>query len=73
MRCNHYFVVSLERDKISGWPVSLEDMSLDTKLLIAKDYEEVICDEDISRVGKTHRNPALTRLTLHAYARNICT
>ncbi|MCM1613712.1 hypothetical protein [Phocaeicola massiliensis] len=48
-------------------------MSLDTKLLIAKDYEEVIYDEDISRVGKTHRNPALTRLTLHAYARNICT
>ena len=44
-------------------------MSLDAKLLITKDSEAVICDEGILRDGKTHRNLASIRLTLHAYAR----
>jgi hypothetical protein len=56
-----------------GWPASLDDMSGEAKLLIAKDYVNVICDEDISRVDKTRRNPALARLILRSYARNICT
>lgn len=56
-----------------GWPASLDDMSVNAKLLIAKDYVDVICDEDISRVDKVRRNPALARLILRSYARNICT
>lgn len=57
-----------------GWPASLDDdMSREAKLLIAKDYVDVICHEDISRVDKTRRNPALARLILKSYARNICT
>ena len=56
-----------------GWPASLDDMSNDAKLLIAKDYLNIICDEDISRVDKTRRNPALARLIMRSYARNICT
>lgn len=56
-----------------GWPASLDDMSDDAKLLIAKDYLNIICDEDISRVDKTRRNPALARLIMRSYARNICT
>lgn len=56
-----------------GWPASLDVMSREAKLLIAKDYVEVICNEDISRVDKTRRNPALARLILRSYARNICT
>ena len=56
-----------------GWPASLDDMSKEAKLLIAKDYVDVICNEDISRVDKTRRNPSLARLILRSYARNICT
>ena len=56
-----------------GWPASLDNMSNDAKLLIAKDYLNIICDEDISRVDKTRRNPALARLIMRSYARNICT
>lgn len=56
-----------------GWPASLDEMSTNATLLIAKDYVDVICDKDISRVDKTRRNPALARLILRSYARNICT
>lgn len=56
-----------------GWPASLDVMSREAKLLIAKDYVNVICNEDISRVDKTRRNPAIARLILRSYARNICT
>lgn len=56
-----------------GWPASLDNMSEKAKLLIAKDYLDVICGEDISRVDKTRRNPALARLILRSYARNVCT
>lgn len=56
-----------------GWPASLDEMNRTAKLLIAKDYVNVICDDDISRVDKTKRNPLLARLILRSYARNICT
>lgn len=56
-----------------GWPASLDAMSDQAKLLIAKDYVEEICNKDISRVDKTRRNPTLARLILRSYARNICT
>lgn len=55
-----------------GWPASLDEMSREAQLLIAKDYVNVICNEDISRIDKTRRNPALARLILRSYARNIC-
>lgn len=56
-----------------GWPASLDKMSDNAKLLIAKDYVDVICNDDISRVDKIQRNPSLARLILRSYARNICT
>ncbi|MCM1520900.1 MAG: DUF4143 domain-containing protein [Lachnoclostridium sp.] len=56
-----------------GWPASLDVMSDNAKLLIAKDYVEEICNKDISRVDKIRRNPTLARLILRTYARNICT
>ncbi|MDE6467842.1 MAG: AAA family ATPase, partial [Muribaculaceae bacterium] len=56
-----------------GWPASLDVASPKAKLLIAKDYVDIICDEDISRVDKVRRNPLLARLILRTYARNICT
>ena len=56
-----------------GWPASLGNASRAAKLLIAKDYIDIICREDISKVDKVRRNPALTKLLLRSYARNLCT
>lgn len=56
-----------------GWPASLDTMSDEAKLLIARDYVSIVCEEDISRVDKRRRNPSLARLVLRSYARNICT
>lgn len=56
-----------------GWPASLDNISDKAKLMIAKDYVEVICDEDISRVDNVRRNPVLSRLVMRSYARNLCT
>ena len=55
-----------------GWPASLDTMTDEAKLLIARDYLIVICDEDISRIDGRHRNPSLARLILRTYARNLC-
>ncbi len=56
-----------------GWPASLRPMSREAKLLIAKDYFTVVCDTDISLVDSRQRNPALARLVMRSYARNLCT
>ena len=56
-----------------GWPASLDEMSDAAKLLIARDYVDVICNEDISKVDKVQRNPALAKLIMRSYARNLCT
>lgn len=56
-----------------GWPASLNNMSDTAKLLIAKDYVNIICEEDISRVDGSKRNPSLARLIMRSYARNLCT
>lgn len=56
-----------------GWPASLDNMSDEAKLLIARDYVDIVCNEDVSRVDKRQRNPALARLVLRSYARNLCT
>ncbi|MFV0289454.1 MAG: ATP-binding protein [Mangrovibacterium sp.] len=56
-----------------GWPASLDISSRKAQLLVAKDYVEIICQEDISKVDNVQRNPALARLILRSYARNLCT
>jgi predicted AAA+ superfamily ATPase len=56
-----------------GWPASLDAISDAAKLLIAKDYTNVICDEDISKTDEVKRNPVLAKLILRSYARNLCT
>lgn len=56
-----------------GWPASLDTISDTAKLLIASDYVNIICEEDISKVDKRERNPALARLIMRSYARNLCT
>ena len=56
-----------------GWPETLVTISERAKLFIAKDYVNMVCEEDISKIDKVQRNPSLARLILRSYARNICT
>ena len=56
-----------------GWPASLSNMSDQAKLLIANDYVDIICSEDISKIDKVGRNPILAKLIMRSYARNLCT
>lgn len=56
-----------------GWPASLRLKDRQTSLMVAMDYADIICDEDISRVDKTRRSPSLARLVMKSYSRNLCT
>ena len=56
-----------------GWPETLTVVNNKAKLLIAKDYINVVCNEDISRIDNVQRNPSLARLILRSYGRNVCT
>lgn len=55
-----------------GWPASLQ-MSDKAATMIANDYVNTICEEDISAVDNKHRNPKIARQILRSYARNIST
>lgn len=56
-----------------GWPDSLNVKSEKAKLLIAKDYLNKVCNDDITRADDVQRSPELARLILRSYARNLCT
>ena len=56
-----------------GWPDTLNIRGDRAKLLIAKDYLNKVCEDDISRVDGVKRNSDLARLILRSYARNLCT
>ena len=55
-----------------GWPNSLK---LDERraLQVSKNYLDVLCSSDISRVDGVSRNPELARAILKAYARQVST
>jgi hypothetical protein len=55
-----------------GWPAALQ-RSEKYNLMIAKDYVNSVCENDISAVDKVQRNPKIARQILHSYARNIST
>ncbi len=55
-----------------GWPNSIflkEDFALE----IPKNYVDVLCESDISRIDGITRNPNLARTILKAYARQVST
>lgn len=56
-----------------GWPevLTIEDKS--NQLLIAKDYVENICNNDISNIDNINRDSGKVKLVLQAYSRNIST
>lgn len=55
-----------------GWPVTLQ-MPPQHATMIAKDYVNTICENDISSVDGHQRNPKIAKQILRSYARNIST
>lgn len=55
-----------------GWPATLQ-MSQKSAMLVAKDYVNSVCENDISRVDGKQRNPKIARQIMRSYARNIST
>ena len=55
-----------------GWPASI-NLSEKESLEIAKNYIDVLCESDISKVDGIKRNPTLARSILKAYARQVST
>lgn len=55
-----------------GWPSCIK-LPEKKSLEIAKNYLDVLCESDISRVDGVNRNPKLARTILKAYARQIST
>lgn len=56
-----------------GWPAALSAGSKKAQLLLARNYVNSVCSEDISRLDGRRRDEKLTRLILRSYARNIST
>ena len=56
-----------------GWPSVLNISSDRAKLLVAKNYVNTICSDDISRIDGKNRDPKVAQLILRSYARNIST
>lgn len=55
-----------------GWPVALQ-LKERGALMVAKDYVNSVCEQDISSVDKKQRNPKVAFQILRSYARNIST
>lgn len=55
-----------------GWPATLQ-LSEKASMLIAKDYINSVCNNDISAVDKKQRNPKVAKQIMRSYARNIST
>ena len=56
-----------------GWPASLLGTTSRAQLLVAKNYLQSVCSNDISTVDGVDRNEKLAREILRTYARNIST
>lgn len=55
-----------------GWPATLK-MGEKASMLIAKDYVNSVCENDISSVDGKQRNSKIAKLIMKSYARNIST
>lgn len=56
-----------------GWPAALKARTQKAQLLIAKNYVNTVCSEDVSRVDGKQRSEKLAHNILRSYARNIST
>lgn len=56
-----------------GWPATVNINSDKAKLLVARNYVNSVCSDDITRIDGVARDGVLTRMIMRAYARNIST
>lgn len=56
-----------------GWPESVVFGNNESKLFVAKNYVENICQNDMSSVDGVKRDPNRVKAVLRSYARNIST
>ena len=56
-----------------GWPASLNAVSRKSALLVARDFVNTVCSDDISRVDDNQRDSRLVSRILWSYARNVST
>lgn len=56
-----------------GWPGMLARKTDKSRLQIARDYVDSVCETDVSTVDGVRRNPLLAAQILKSYARNIST
>ena len=55
-----------------GWPATLQ-MNPKSAMLVAKDYVNSVCENDITKIDGKQRNPKIARQIMRSYARNIST
>ena len=55
-----------------GWPASIT-LPVKQALEVPKNYVDVLCNSDISKVDGTKRDPELAKLVLKSYARQVST
>lgn len=56
-----------------GWPATVNIKTDKAKLLVARNYVDTICKEDISRIDGVKRDERATKILLRSYSRNIST
>lgn len=56
-----------------GWPATLNARTDKAALMMARNYLNSVCSEDISRIDGVQRNEKLARRIMYSYARNIST
>ena len=56
-----------------GWPATANMKTDKAKLLVARNYVDTLCREDISKVDGVQKDERIARLILRSYARNIST
>lgn len=55
-----------------GWPATLQ-LSDKASMMVAKDYVNSVCNQDITAIDRKQRNPKIARQIMRSYARNIST
>lgn len=56
-----------------GWPATVHIKTDNAKLLVARNYVDTICKEDISRIDGVQRDERVAKMLLRNYSRNIST
>ena len=56
-----------------GWPATVNIRTDKAKLLVARNYVDTICKEDISRIDGVRRDERAAKMLLRSYSRNIST